>query len=476
MAITGLKSSRDFLRIWFYWKRAAIVVFCLIVVSICFYSFSQTPIYETSAKILLLPKTNDELVVSAGKGSRQYDIRSIDDNDINTEIQLIRSREVVNNTASYFSKHGSETTLEVDGQDDMPLQTKFDSTQINKNNKTLNVLSSMVAEPIYSSNMILVSLSSPNQKNVADVLNKHLEMYVRYHKQMNMAEESEAFYDDQKKYYATRLKDARDKLNDFNRANNIVNMESELSANMGLVSSFNEQLQNLEILIAENEARMAMLKDGLRIDGDQMTISKEMRSMPVIVELARGLVPLLIKRTEISKTFTKESREYQQIDDQIAMLRQEIKNEGLNATRTDHLENQTLKTKRDALKKRLAEIKEQMRAFPQVKQQLNALEMDLEIARNNYLLYGSKTEDSRLYADRNKSGLSNVIIAETAVMPTKAKSPNKLLAFEVAIFLGLFAAFILPFILETVDQKLKNAEDIEAVLSLPVVCSYNELK
>ena len=272
------------------------------------------------------------------------------------------------------------------------------------------------------------------------------------------------------------MEESRDKLNAFNEMNNIVNMESELSANMGLVSTFNEQFQNLEIQIAENEARMAMVKDGLNIDGNQMTISREMRTMPVIVALARGLVPLMIKRTEISKTFTKESREYQQINDQIAMLRQEIKNEGLNAARTDHLENQALKSKREALTKRLAAIKEQMRGFPQVKQQLNALEMDLEIAKNNYLLYGSKTEDSRIYSDRNKSGLSNVIIAETAVMPNKAKSPNKLLALEVSIFLGLFAAFILPFILETVDQKLKNADDIESVLSLPVVCSYNELK
>ncbi len=476
MAITGLKSSRDFLRIWFYWKRAAITAFCLIVISICFYSFTQTPIYETSAKILLLPKTNDELVVSAGKGSRQYDIRNIDNNDINTEIQLIKSREVINNTVSYFNQLGRSPTKNDGGQQNMLSQSQLEPKKINNADKTFGALNSMVVEPIYSSNMILVTLASQYKNRVADVLNKHLEMYVRYHKQMNMAEESEAFYDDQKKYYATRLKDARAALNAFNKNNNIVNMESELNANMGLVSTFNEQLQNLEILIAENEARMAMLKDGIKIDGNQMTISKEMRSMPVIVELARGLVPLLIKRTEISKTFTKESREYKQIDDQIAMLRQEIMKEGLSAARTDHMENQTLKAKREALKNRLSEIKEQMRGFPQVKQKLNALEMDLEIAKNNYLLYGSKTEDSRLYSDRNKSGLSNVIIAETAVTPNKAKSPNKLLAFQVSIFLGLFAAFILPFILETIDQKLKNADDIEAVLSLPVVCAYNELK
>jgi capsular polysaccharide biosynthesis protein len=99
----------------------------------------------------------------------------------------------------------------------------------------------------------------------------------------------------------------------------------------------------------------------------------------------------------------------------------------------------------------------------------------MQIAKDNYLLYGTKTEDSRLYVKRNKSNLSNVVIAESAVTPLKQKSPNNLLAFVVSIILGLFAAFILPFLLETIDHNLKTADDIENILSLPVVCTYNEL-
>jgi protein tyrosine kinase modulator len=475
MALATLKSTRDFVRIWFYWKIPAISLFCLIFISICLYSFTQTPIYESTAKILLLPTTNDGLVVSAGQGNRQYDIQPVDSYDINTEIELIQSNKVLKRTMAFFEKERSLP------QEAPPKKSFFDrfkfvgKTEIETGQTTKKIFESMDVEHIVSSNMIMVSLGSINQNQVADVLNKLLEVYVQFHKSMYSFEESEEFYDEQKNHYAKKLKEARDKLSLYNNSNSIANMDSQIQANINLFSAFNSQFQNLEVAIAENDARMDMLEKGLNVKGNMITISKEMRSMPVIVELAKGIVPLLIKRTEISKTFTKGSREYKQIDSQIAMLREEIKKESLTAARTDQMESTSLKVKRDALERRLAHLKDQIKHFQQKKQKLNALELDVEIAQKNYLLYGSKSADSRLYSKRDQSNLSNVVVVESGLTPTKPKSPNKLLALQVALFLGLMAAFILPFLLETIDHKLKTADDIENVLSLPVVCTYNEL-
>lgn len=468
MAISTLKSTRDIARIWFFWKVPALLIFCLIVFSICFYSFTRTPVYVSTAKILLLPKTNDGLVITAGQGQRQYDIQRVDSQDINTEVELIQSGEVLRKTLSHFGYSTKPTEEPVNPLDDGMLQG--DSQK-----KAMALFTALEVEPVFSSNMISVSMKSTNQERVAEVLNKLLDVYIEFHKNMYSVGESEEFYDDQKQYYGKRLKEARKKLRVYNNTNDITNMEGQIDANIGLITQFNGEFQNIEILIAENEARIKMLESGTRIKGNKFVLTKEMRSMPVIIELARGLVPLLIKRTEISKTFTKQSREFKQIDDQIAMLRQEILNETMNASRTDQLETTTLKTKRDELGRRIQILKDQVKAFHQKQQEKNALELDLEIAKKNYLLYGSKTEDSRLYAMKNKTNLSNVIIAEPAVMPEKADSPNKMLAFQVSVFLGLFAAFILPFILETLDQKIKTADDIENVLSVPVVCSYREL-
>lgn len=466
MAIRNLKTTRDFARIWFYWKIPAIIVFLVIVIGICLYFFTQTPLFEANAKILLLPKTNDELVVNAGQGQRQYDIQAVDNADINTEIELIKSNAVLSKTIAYFK--GNLPSDEI-----RPGMSFSENPDLDKEVRRL--IGKLEIEPVHNSNMISVTLDSPDQERVADVLNKMMEIYIDYHKHVFSKEESEEFYNSQKDFYAKKLQDARDSLKAFNLKNNIANMTSQINANIGLITQFNGELQNLQVAIAENEAKIRMLEKGLRVEGKNVVLSSEMRRLPVIAELARGLVPLLIKRTEISKTFTRQSREYRQIDDQIAMLRDEIKNESLKASQTNNIELAALKIKQDALKKRMEYLQDQNKEFDLKRQELSALELDEQIAKKNYLLYGSKSEDSRLYAMRNKTSISNVVVAEPAVRPDSAKSPKKMLAFQVALFLGLVAALLLPFVLETLDHKLKTADDIESAFSVPVVCTYREI-
>ena len=209
--------------------------------------------------------------------------------------------------------------------------------------KITSLSGSLKVNPILSSNIISVSLESPYKKQVAEVLNKVLDIYIDYRKNTFSLGNTEKFYDKQKSYYAKQLTQATKELKAFNQRWQVINMETQTTANLALISQFQQQLKNLEIEIAENQARTEMLKKGLKIRGSKLTLSKDMRSLPVIVELARGLVPLLIKRTEISKTFTKQSREFKQINAQIEMLRQEIKDESISASRTNELENETLK-------------------------------------------------------------------------------------------------------------------------------------
>ncbi|MCD4675483.1 MAG: hypothetical protein K8S18_05735, partial [Desulfobacula sp.] len=65
MAITKLQSSRDFFRIWFFWKKQAILIFLLIIGVVMFYAYTATPKYESKARLLLLPKTFQDLVLTA---------------------------------------------------------------------------------------------------------------------------------------------------------------------------------------------------------------------------------------------------------------------------------------------------------------------------------------------------------------------------------------------------------------------------
>ncbi len=480
MAITSLRTTRDVARIWFYWKIPAIIAFCVIVFCICFYSFTSTPMYESVAKIIIFPKPNMESVVNPGQDQRQFLSRPVSNTDVNTEIELLKSKAVLERTIESYKhkKAGTSAGEKVSAEKEDSFWKRLTLTGVpltETEKKVSALLGSLNIDPIITSNMITVSLVSPYQEQVPEVLGRLLENYLSYRKIAFSVGDTELFYEDQKNYYAQKLTDSIRKLKDFKEQWNILNMQSQTDSNLQLISDFQKELKTLEVQIAENQAKIDMVSNGLKIEGDQFIISREMRNLPIIVELAKGLVPLLIKRTEVSKTFTRQSREYKQIDDQILMLRQEIKNESRNAARTDSLENNTLMAKHNLLIKKLESLMKDSADFQRKKDEFEALELEVQVARQNFLKYGEKKEDSRLFAQRDERNLSNVTIAEAPSSPVRPKSPNKLLAFQVAIFLGLFAALVLPFILETLDHKVKTADDVEKILSVPVICSYPEV-
>jgi capsular polysaccharide biosynthesis protein len=104
----------------------------------------------------------------------------------------------------------------------------------------------------------------------------------------------------------------------------------------------------------------------------------------------------------------------------------------------------------------------------------DSLNMEVQVAKSNLLKYGEKKEDSRLFSQRDEQNLVNVVVVEDPTRPGKPKSPNRMLAFQVSVVLGMFSALVLPFVLETLDHKLKTVEDVERIMDLPVVCIFNE--
>lgn len=480
MTIKSARTTRDFARIWFYWKIPAILLFCLIVICVGLWVFTATPMYKSAAKIMVFPKPSEESVLSPGQNRDQYLARPVNAQDINTEIQLLKSNYVAKKTIEFYSQKASspKQTTEKPGKSNffgfLNFTDKQELTDAEKKAKSLTT--ALKAEPVITSNLISVSLESPYQDQVADILDTMLEIYMDYRKKTFSTLDTEAFYGEQKGYYAEKLATATKRLKDFRSRWNITNIDSQIQANLDLIKEFVTQLNNLEIQISENRAKIQQLKKGLSFDSGakEFTIPKEMRRMPVIVELAKGLVPLLIKRTEIGKTFTKQSREYKQIDDQIKMIRQEIKNEISDATTSNIMANKTLQTKQGLLKNKIQNLKEESHNFQQKQDEHASLQLNVQIARDNFLKYGEKKENARMFRKRDEKNLSNVAIAEKPSIPRRPASPNKLLAMEVAIILGLFAALLLPFVLETFDHSLKTADDVEYTLSLPVVCTYNE--
>ena len=344
--------------------------------------------------------------------------------------------------------------------------SKFD-TSVKQLSNALKV------EPVAMSSIILVKLRSEIQKESAFVLNQLMDTYIKHHNEMFSKDAGINFFDDQANEYKRKLKQTENQLKDLQIQWHIIDLETQYKAKIQQLSELDQELRHLEVLIDETEAELAMLRKGLKKD---MEITKEMRGMPSIVELEKALVPLYIERSEILKSFTKSSREYRNVDDQIRSIHEQIRNEVGKALKTEELELNGLRAKHSSLSDKINETQAEANHLIQKERFLNDLKRKVSLLQENYILYASKTEDARIHFERKKRNLASVSIAERATIPAIAAYPNVKLMLMIAIVVACFAAIGTPFILEFLDHRIKTSQEVENLLSLPVLCTIPEVK
>ncbi len=492
MSLKTLHSTKDFFRVWFTWKVQAIAVFLIIVGVVMAFSYIYTPVYVSTAKILLLPRTSEGAIISAGKDETR--VSSVSVQDINTEIELLTSYEVLADTVRSFMKKdgggGGGGGVGLRAKNKEWYKRAMDQVKYYINKVLLflrlkqkvsafdaNVAllsNSLEVEPIAVSNIILVSLEAEIPKAATVVLNRLLETYIAHHNKVYTKEEGVQFFDEQASKYGERLEAAEARLKQFQKKWNIVDLQSQKSSNIELIAELKKELTNLAISYAAMQNGLDVLHKILKADGPDFLITREMRTIPSVVELEKSIVPLLDKRSEIASSFTPSSREYRDIDMQIDALRDEIRNEARRAIKTEELELNTLKVRIESLQERIKKLQEETSALNQAEKTLEALERDVDLLEKNYKLYASKTEDAKIYRERLKLDLANISIANRASIPVKPSFPNRMLMLILSIFLGTFAALGTPFIMEFLDRTFKIPEDIDDILSLPVICTLSE--
>lgn len=480
MTLSRLSSARDFFRVWFFWKNYAIFIFFLIVAIVMGFAYLATPQYEATAKILILPQTGEGIVISSGQEASR--ISEVSTQDINTEIELLTSEEVMRETILSFMKQGKSLGLRVEKNkwyqiairkvksliNDILLFLKL-TDQTTAFEAKVNLLKNSISvEPVALSNIILVTLKAETPQAAAAVLNRLLSVYINYHSGVYFKNEGADFYGDEAQKFRKKLEAAEKQLKEFQAKWHIVDIEAQNRTNIEQLAELKRNLQLIEITIAETENRIKMLKAGLQ---NGIVVTREMKAIPAIVEIEKALVPLYIERSEILKSYTRSSREYINIDHQIRALQGEIRNEVKKAIATEQLELSNLRAKKKSLSSKIADLQWDADQINQKEKQLKEMEREIALLQKNYMLYSSKREDSLIFSERKKRNLANVTIADRAKVPSLPSSPNKLLFLILSIFVGLVAAVCTPFFLEFIDHRIKYSHDIEEMLSLPVISS-----
>jgi uncharacterized protein involved in exopolysaccharide biosynthesis len=122
--------------------------------------------------------------------------------------------------------------------------------------------------------------------------------------------------------------------------------------------------------------------------------------------------------------------------------------------------------------KELAEEEEKLQyekrleKLPDKELRLARLERAVRVSENMYLLLLEKYQEARI---NEVMELGDIRVIDQALIPEAPIKPNKKLNLVIGGILGLMLGVTMVFFLEYMDNTIKNTEDVERILNLPIL-------
>ena len=121
-------------------------------------------------------------------------------------------------------------------------------------------------------------------------------------------------------------------------------------------------------------------------------------------------------------------------------------------------------------------LQDKLEQLNQVELELDQLEQQVEVDRENYRLYLTKFEESRISDAMDAEKMTSVSLISPARPPRKPVSPKVMLNLLIAFVVGTFGGLGLAFFVEYLKDSMETVEAVEEHLQMPVLLSVGEEK
>lgn len=379
--------------------------------------------YESRMKFLVNNERAD-LVITPEKGPSMAPISEVDEAQVNSEMELLRSRDILEAIVA-------DAKLYLPYQKDprtAPSRLSIEHAVL-RLEKDLNV----------------------------SVLRDLTDRYLTSHLLVHSAPGTYRFFTDEVAKYRSQWETAQTVLSDFHRQKHLFVMGQQQTAAVARLETVEAQLKDLHAEIEEQRSRLN--QDNAQLAQTSERVTTQVRQVPnlqAIQQLETMLTDLRNKRIALAMKFKPTDRLVVELDQEIASTSQSLGNvrTGPAAERTSDLDTLHESLKADlargqvalsGLETRRAEIAAMRQGYLQQLSgmdtdsiQLRSLEQNEKEAEDNYLLYSRRLQESKLSNSLDREKFSNVAVIEKPVSSPIPVSPKLGLNLAVGAVMGIF--------------------------------------
>ena len=319
----------------------------------------------------------------------------------------------------------------------------------------------MDVKPSKESNVLTVAYRAPDPQFAATLANAFVKAYVSTTLDLRVepARQYAGYFDQQAKVALEKLESSRAKLSTYEREHGIIASDERLDVENNRLSELSSQLVALQALSAESSSRQGQAARG----ADQLP---DVLANPVVMQLKADLSRAESKLQELSTRYGDNHPQVIEAKASVADVRGKLRTEigrvsgGVTVTNNINRQREAeIRAQLDAQREKVAKLKA-------ARDDASGLMREVESAQRAYENITTRLTQTSLESQTTQS---NVNVLTEAVAPLKPSSPKLLLNTALAFVVSVILAVGLALLLEMRDRKVRDADDVMAVLPLPML-------
>ncbi|MBD3308389.1 hypothetical protein GF339_18270 [candidate division KSB3 bacterium] len=317
----------------------------------------------------------------------------------------------------------------------------------------------------------LVKIITKQEKpeRAIQLANTMAEVYIEYNLQtkLSSARKTLAWLNEQIVDLRSKVQDAYQALSTYQNQNQVLSLEMTPEVQAAKLAELNNAYEQAKQNRIEAEARLVELRkirqQGVALDaGLAVTLDD-----PVLEKLRAEIMEAELERTELLQTYKEKHPKIRQADLKIESLRQNLQR--TIDTRFKKLETDVsvLRAKEDNLAESIDKFKQEAIELNTKRLEYSKLKSEVSSTEELYNLLFRQLKETSITGDLERNNIRILESARTAENITVPLKREQIIAFGVVI--GLLFGVGLAFFFEYFDKTIKNPEDVEYYLELPVL-------
>lgn len=345
------------------------------------------------------------------------------------------------------------------------------------------------AGALRGTSLVRVSATARRADRAADLANVTAEEFVLYFRDTNRASmtESRRFVEDQLAQARTRLEASERGLQAFKESRGMPSVPAASAQAMADAAAGQSAYETATMAFREAEARLVATRARLTNEPAVVVASQATTDNPVWRQIQTRIVDLEIQRTTLGQIYTPQHPRMEQFAREIAEVRGRLTNEARTFMREEVTANNPihvrlqgdivgLEVERAALAARVEALRLTQRrrqaavmSIPSAEAQFNRLLRDQRVHEANYTTLSSRYQDMLLRENQAGFFPASLQVIEAAIPPARPLPLSLPRTAAAAGFAGVVMGIVVALLLESLDDRIRSAQDAEHVLGVPVL-------